>query len=132
MMDNDFPSKLGGSSAGFLKGYADRLTRGSINNTQLPTTGEYVQYQQAMRDGQRSPMQVDYGTFADPNVSRYDVAGNPFGSDFVIPGTQKELYLQPILPPENRKEINRVFPPRMRGDFIDITPGGNPMQLPPA
>lgn len=132
MLDNDFPAVMGGNSLGFLKGYAANRFGGRVNDTQLPTTGEYAEYEQAMRDGQSSPMNVNYGTFGAPGQTPYSVAGNPFGKDFVIPGQSPNYGKQPIMPGEDRESIDQVYGRRIRGNTLDIAPGSGRVQLPPA
>lgn len=128
-MDNDFPATLGGgSSTSFLKGYTSRVFGGSVNNTQLPTTGEYAAIQQTMRDGQYSPMAVDYGKFGS---APYNVAGNPFGPDFEVRGTSPNTGDPTVMPGENLDEIRRVYGTRIKGKAIDIGPGFTGLQLPP-
>jgi hypothetical protein len=91
MGDTDFPTILGngGNSYGFLQGWKERLQGGSVDNTQLPTTGEYAQYQQTMQDGQFSPVDVDYGQFV----------SNPQGSTGGSTGPFDPAYLQKMSQP---------------------------------
>lgn len=108
MGDTDFPTILGngGNSYGFLQGWKERLQSGSIDNTQLPTTGEYAQYQQTMQDGQFSPLEVDYGQFA----------STPKGSTGGSTGEFDPAYL------EKMKQPGTQMPDWMRRN--PPTPGG--------
>jgi len=76
-------------SYGFLQGWKERVQGGSVDNTQLPTTGEYAQYQQTMQDGQFSPVDVDYGQFV----------SNPQGSTGGSTGAFDPAYLQKMRQP---------------------------------
>ena len=91
MGDTDFPTILGngGNSYGFLQGWKERLQGGSVDNTQLPTTGEYAQYQQTMQDGQFSPVDINYGQFA----------STPQGSTGGSTGPFDPAYLQKMSQP---------------------------------
>ena len=61
--DTDFPIISGnnGHSVGFAKMYASNLQGGKINNTWLPTTGDFFEAQQTMQDGRVSPVTGSYG-----------------------------------------------------------------------
>ena len=132
MIDNDFPAVMGGNSSAFLKGYMANRFGGRVNDTQLPTTGEYADYEQTMRNGQASPLNVNYGTFGTPGQTPYSVAASPFDPKFVVPGQTPNSGRQPIMPGENRKKIDDVYRNRIKGDALNIGPGFTGLQLPPA
>lgn len=106
MGDTDFPTILGngGSSYGFLQGWKERLQGGSVDNTQLPTTGEYAQYQQTMQDGQFSPVDINYGQFASTPQGSTGGSTGEFDRDYI------EKMNQPVMPMPDWMRRNRPNP----------------------
>lgn len=86
MGDNDFPVLMGngGNSVGFAKNFAASMRGGKINNTWLPSTGDFFSEQQSMQDGQVSPVEGVYGEFVN-TPENADSTGSQQSYGFAFP-----------------------------------------------
>jgi hypothetical protein len=100
MGDNDFPVIMGngGNSVGFAKTFAASMRGGKINNTWLPTTGNFYDAQQSMQDGEVSPVTGYYG----------EISSQPKGSTGGSTGEFDPAYL------DKMKQTGSPMPPGLR------------------